>query len=83
MQARELIETPEEAGQILARWCIGLPEPLFLESIANVAGEIEGALLRAGNNRAVSSRLAGTVQRAACEEWRNLRAFVHAEPGTA
>jgi hypothetical protein len=83
MPAPELIQTPEEAGQVLAHWCLGLPEPLFLESLASVAGEIEGALVKAGNDHATSSRLARTVQRAACQEWRRLHAFCHARAGTA
>jgi hypothetical protein len=83
MPAPELIRTPEEAGQILARCCIGLPESLFLESLASVMGEIEGALLKAGHDLLVSARLAGTVQRAACQEWQRLHAFSHVRAGSA
>jgi hypothetical protein len=83
MPSPEVIRTPEEAGQTLARWCIGLPEPLFLESLATVAGEIEGALMKAGNERAVSCRLAGMVRVSACREWQRLQARFHAKAGTA
>jgi hypothetical protein len=75
MSAPELTRTPEEAGHFLARWCHGLPEPLFLEALACVAGEIEGALIKAGNDRSIAVRLAGTVQLSACQEWQRLRAF--------
>jgi hypothetical protein len=78
-----LTRTPQGAGQALARWCHGLPEPLFLEALASVAGEIEGALIKAGNDRGIASRLAGTVQLSACQEWQRLHAFSSVVGGCA
>lgn len=69
------VPTPQDAGQALARLCHGLPERLFLEALASVAGQIEGALVKAGNDRGTALRLAGAVQLAACQEWRRLHAF--------
>ncbi len=75
--------TPQKAGETLARWCHGLPEQLFLEALASVAGEIEGALIKAGNDRGTALRLAGAVQLAACQEWRRIHVFPCTEGGHA
>jgi hypothetical protein len=56
---------------------------LFLEALASVAGEIEGALIKAGNDRGIASRLAGTVQLSACQEWQRLHAFSSVVGGCA
>jgi hypothetical protein len=68
---------------VLARWCHSLPKPLFLGALADVAGEIEGSLIKTGDGRDLTVRLAGMVRLSACEEWQRLRAFASTAGGRA
>jgi hypothetical protein len=70
------LPAPQDAGQVLARLCHGLPERLFPKAPASVAGEIEGALIKTRNNCGETLRLADAVRVAACQEWQR----PHASP---